>query len=118
MARSRWWECLPKVHLNAIRIGDSIVMLVDEFPEMGSVGPLTLKGSPMNVHLYVEDADAVFKTALQAGATVKMSLQNMFWGDRYGILVDPFGHIWAIATHLEDLTPTHIYEKMKSDGCM
>lgn len=73
-----------------IRIGDSAVMLVDEFPDWGSFGPKSLKGSPVTIHLYVEDVDAAFKRAVDAGATVKMPLADMFWGDRYGVLEDPF----------------------------
>ena len=96
-----------------IRIGDSVVMLVDEFPEWGSVGPKTLKGSPVTIHIYVEDADAAFKRAVDAGATVKLPLENMFWGDRYGVLEDPFGHHWSIATHIRDLTPEEIAQAMK-----
>jgi PhnB protein len=88
-----------------LKIGDSIVMLADEFPEWGSNGPLTLGGTPVTLHLYVEDADAAFNRAVEAGATVKMALNDAFWGDRYGQLADPFGHTWSIATHVKDLTP-------------
>lgn len=104
-----------------IRIGDSFVMLVDEFPDFGSFGPKALKGSPVTIHLYVEDVDAIFKQAVAAGATVKLPLENMFWGDRYGILEDPFGHLWSVATHIEDLTPEEIGEAAKrgmGSGCM
>ncbi len=86
-----------------IRIGDSAVMLVDEMPEFGSLGPAALHGTPVTLHLYVEDADAVFARAVEAGATVKMPLADMFWGDRYGIVIDPFGHQWSIATHIRDV---------------
>lgn len=91
-----------------IRIGDSMVMLVDEFPDYGSLGPKARKGTSVTMHLYVEDADAAFKQAIETGATVKMPLENMFWGDRYGLLEDPFGHSWSIATHIQDLTPEEI----------
>ncbi|WP_317205213.1 VOC family protein [Janthinobacterium sp.] len=99
-----------------LRIGDSPLMLVDEFPQWGSVGPKTLKGSPVTIHLYVEDADAVFAQALAAGATVKMPLQDMFWGDRYGVLDDPFGHHWSIATHVRDVSPEEM-QKAAQQGC-
>lgn len=99
-----------------IRIGDSAVMLVDEFPDWGSFGPKSLKGSPVTIHLYVEDVDAAFKRAVDAGATVKMALADMFWGDRYGVLEDPFGHYWSIATHLRDVSPDEMQQAMQK-GC-
>lgn len=95
-----------------VRIGDSSLMLVDEMPEWGSRGPRLLGGSPVTIHLYVEDADAVFAQAQSAGATVKLPLADMFWGDRYGQLEDPFGHRWSIATHQRDLSPAEIKEGM------
>jgi uncharacterized glyoxalase superfamily protein PhnB len=88
-------------------------MLVDDFPDFGSPGPLALKGSPVIIHLYVEDADAAFARAVGAGATAVMPLADMFWGDRYGVLQDPFGHKWAIASHKRDLTPEQVEEGMK-----
>ena len=93
-----------------IRIGDSPVMLVDEMPEWGSLGPKSLKGSPVTIHLCVEDADAAFKRAVGAGAKVKMALEDTFWGDRFGVLEDPFGHQWSIATHIRDMTPEEIQQ--------
>lgn len=87
-----------------IQIGDSKIMIADEYVEWGSIGPLTLKGSPVTLHCYVENADQAFAQAIAAGATVKMPLADMFWGDRYGILVDPYGHHWAIATHIRDVS--------------
>ncbi|MFI5323452.1 MAG: VOC family protein [Thermodesulfobacteriota bacterium] len=87
----------------ALRIGDSVIMLADEFLDWGSVGPETLKGTPVVIHLYVEDADSVFDQAVKAGATVTMPLEDMFWGDRYGKLRDPFGHSRSIATHKRDV---------------
>jgi PhnB protein len=87
-----------------ITIGDSIVMLADEFPEWGAVGPLTVGGSSVTLHLYVEDCDAAFNRAVEAGATAKMAPNDAFWGDRYGQLVDPFGHVWSVATHVKDVT--------------
>jgi uncharacterized glyoxalase superfamily protein PhnB len=94
----------------ALQIGDSQLFLADEFPERGVVGP---SGSPpVTIHLYVTDAEATFASAVEAGATVAMPLADMFWGDRFGKLVDPFGHHWSIAEHLEDLTPAQMQERM------
>lgn len=92
----------------AIRIGDSVIMLNDEFPQMGSVGPKKRGGTSVTIHLYVEDADALFAQAVAAGAKVIMPVQDMFWGDRYGLVEDPVGHAWSIATHQRDLTPEQI----------
>lgn len=97
-----------------IKIGDSTIMLVDEFPGFGCVGPKVLKGSSVTIHLYVKDSDASFKQAVDAGATVKMPIADMFWGDRYGVVEDPFGHIWSIATHKRDLTPEQMMEEMRN----
>jgi uncharacterized glyoxalase superfamily protein PhnB len=79
-------------------------MLAEEAPDWGSVGPETLKGTPVVIHLYVKDADSVFDQAVKAGATVKMPIAEMFWGDRYGQLQDPFGHVWSVATHVRDVS--------------
>lgn len=87
-----------------IKIGDSILMLNDEMPGMGAVGPQKLGGSPGSLHLYCDDADAVFNRAVAAGASVRMPMDDAFWGDRYGVVVDPFGHVWGIATRKRDLT--------------
>jgi PhnB protein len=101
--------------LNAqLRIGDSMLMLVDEFPEWGTAGPKALQGSPVTIHLFVDDVDAVVARAVAAGATVTMPVADMFWGDRYGVLQDPFGHLWSVATHQRDLTPQQIAEGMRS----
>lgn len=100
----------------AIRIGDSTVMLVDEYPEWGNKGPKALNGSPVIIHLYVANADAVFDQAIAAGAASTMPMADTFWGDRYGMVVDPFGHNWAIATHLRDMTPVQMAEASKP-GC-
>ena len=86
-----------------IRIGDSRIMLVDEFPEWCSFGPKSLKGSPVTIHLYVDDVDGFVARAVDAGAKITMPLQDMFWGDRYCKLEDPFGHHWSVATHLRDV---------------
>jgi uncharacterized glyoxalase superfamily protein PhnB len=99
-----------------VRIGDSMLMLVDEFPQWGSVGPKALKGSPVTLHLYVEDVDARVAQAVAAGATLTMPVADMFWGDRYGQVEDPFGHKWSIATHTRDLTPEEIKEGMAKMG--
>lgn len=88
-----------------IKIGDSIVMLSDEFPQMGASSPETLGGAPSSLLLYTKDADALFNQAVAAGAKVAMPISDMFWGDRYGKVTDPFGHGWQIATHKEDVTP-------------
>jgi PhnB protein len=93
-----------------LQIGSSRLYLADECPEYGSTGPNG--SSPVTIHLYVTDADAAFSRAVEAGATVKMPLADMFWGDRYGKVVDPFGHHWSIAEHLEDLTPEQMQERM------
>jgi PhnB protein len=95
-----------------LRIGDSMLMLNDEFPDWKVLGPQALGGTPVTVHLYVQDADAAWKRAVDAGCTVKMPLQDQFWGDRYGQLVDPFGHQWSIASHIEDPTPEEIQKRM------
>ena len=87
-----------------IQIGNSRVMLNDEFPEWGQLGPQSIGGTAVNLHVFVEDADAVFNAAVAAGATVTMPIDTAFWGDRYGKLLDPYGHDWAIATHVEDVS--------------
>lgn len=98
----------------AVRIGDSTVMLVDAFPDWGSVDPKALKGTPVTLHLYVNDADTIFNQAVAAGATVKMPIADMFWGDRYGQVTDPFGHHWSIATHIRDMTPEEMQQAMRA----
>ena len=96
-----------------IRIGDSAVMLVDEFADWGCFGPKALKGSPVTIHLYVENVDAAFERAVAAGAKAKMPVADMFWGDRYGIVEDPFGHNWSIATHMRDVSPEEMQKAMQ-----
>ena len=88
-----------------LQVGDSLVYLADERPQGATKAPSTLKGSSVVVHLYVEDVDAAFQRAVGAGAKVVQPLMDMFWGDRYGQVRDPFGHFWSIATHKEDLSP-------------
>ena len=88
-----------------LQIGDSRFFLGDESKEMGALAPPTIGGTPVTLNIYTEDCDAMIKRAVAAGATVKMPAADMFWGDRYGKVIDPFGHHWGIATHKEDLTP-------------
>ena len=96
-----------------IRIGDSAIMLSDDFPEHGGLGPKALNGSPVTIHLYVPDVDAVAARAVQAGATLTMPVADQFWGDRYGQLTDPFGHRWSVATHVREVDPSRWPEAMK-----
>ncbi|MEQ2010397.1 MAG: VOC family protein [Limisphaerales bacterium] len=95
-----------------IEIGGSVIMLADEFPHMGAVSPETLGGTPVFVHLYVPDADAMFANAVGAGAKAEQPMENKFYGDRSGTLLDPFGHRWTLATHVEDVTPEEIGRRM------
>jgi len=88
-----------------IQIGDSFIMMSDEMPAMGASSPQTIGGSPVTIHLYVEDADKIFNQAVEAGAKVTMPIMDAFWGDRFGTILDPYGHSWAIATHKIDMTP-------------
>ncbi len=101
-----------KLMHGCVQIGNSQLMLADDFPNWGSLDPNALKGSPVTIHLQVEDVDASFAQAIAAGATVTMPLADMFWGDRYGQLKDPFGHRWALATHKVDLSPEQIRDAM------
>lgn len=94
-----------------LTIGDSTIFLNDEFPEMGSRSPQTLGGVTGGLYLSVEDVDTVFKQAIEAGATEEMGVEDMFWGDRMGSLIDPFGHHWAIATHKEDVPPEELKKR-------
>lgn len=101
----------------AIRIGDSTIMLVDEMPEWDALGPKSLKGTPVTIHLFVADVDAFVARAVAAGARVTMPIADMFWGDRYGQIEDPFGHRWSVATHLRDMTPAEIQQAMQAMAC-
>ena len=96
-----------------IKIGDSLIMLADEMPGAGNRSPQSLNGTTSGVFLYVENADAVFNQAVSAGAQVETPLADMFWGDRYGKLKDPFGHSWSVATHKEDVAPAEMSKRMK-----
>ena len=91
-----------------LEIGDSVVMLADEFPEHLAYAPGHFGGSPVTLHLYVEDVDTVVARATGAGATLKRPIENQFYGDRSGTFVDPFGHVWHISTHIEDVSPDEI----------
>ncbi len=106
-----------KIMHAGIRIGDSMIMLVDEMPAWGSLGPNHRGGSAVTVHLQVEDSDRLFAQAVEAGATVKMPLDDMFWGDRYGIVVDPFGHEWSIATHVRDVSEEEMMKAAQEMEC-
>jgi len=96
----------------AIVIGDSTVMLAEEMPQWGSLGPKARQGTSVYIHLYVEDVDAFAARAVAAGATITMPITDMFWGDRYGQLEDPFGHRWSVATHTRDVTPEEMRNAM------
>jgi PhnB protein len=93
-----------KVMHAEVKIGDSVVMLADEHPEYGAVGPQTLGGTPVGLAVYVPDVDAVFGRAIEAGGKVERPVKDQFYGDRSGTLIDPFGHKWTVATHVEDLS--------------
>jgi PhnB protein len=94
-----------------IRIGDSVIMLADEYPDMGYRSPRALGGSPVSILLYVEDVDALFSRALAVGAIQTRALENQFYGDRTGTLTDPFGHVWTLATHVEDVPPDELQRR-------
>jgi PhnB protein len=100
-----------------IKIGDSPIMLADEFPEMGFLGPQSPGGSGVCIGLYVEDVDTCFNRAIAAGAKELRPVQNQFYGDRSGTLADPFGHVWTIGTHIEDLTPEEIQRRAMQQHC-
>lgn len=105
-----------KIMHASLRIGDSVIMLNEEMPEWGSFGPKHLKGSPVTIHLYVENVDAVFEQAVRAGAKVTMPIDDMFWGDRYGKVEDPCGHQWSIGTHMRDPSPEEMQKAMEEMG--
>ncbi len=99
--------------MGMITINGSPVMLVDENPQWGIIGPKSLKGTPVTIHLYVEDADAFVEKAVAAGAKITMPVAEQFWGDRYGVIEDPYGHKWSVATHVRDLNMDEIQQAMK-----
>ena len=94
-----------KVMHAALRVGDSMLMLNDEMPEYGALSPLANGGSGVTIHVYTEDVDSAYNRAVSAGAKVKMPLMDQFWGDRYGVVSDPYGHSWSLATHVKDMSP-------------
>ena len=96
-----------------IRIGGAVIMLGEACPERGVLGPKALKGSPVSIMLYVDDADAVASRAQKAGAKITQPVGDMFWGDRYGTLEDPFGHRWGVATHVRDVTEQEMRDAMR-----
>lgn len=102
-----------KVGHAELKIGDSIIMLADEMPGSGTRSPQSLHGTTAGIFLYVNGVDKVFDQAVAAGAKVETPLENMFWGDRYGKLMDPFGHSWSLATHIEDVAPQEMEKRMK-----
>src|SRR5262249_16632899 len=103
-----------KISHAELKIGDSVIFLADEMPNMNCKSPQSLGGTANNLFLYVEDVDKSFKQATDAGANVAMPVMDMFWGDRFGSFTDPFGHSWSMATHIEDLKPEEIEERGKA----
>jgi PhnB protein len=99
-----------------LEIGDSLIMLADEHREMGALAPPTVGGTPVGLHLYLENVDAVVQKAVAAGATLKRPVENQFYGDRLGSIVDPFGHLWHISTHVEDVSPEEIGRRAAALG--
>jgi uncharacterized glyoxalase superfamily protein PhnB len=97
-----------------LKIGDSIIFVTDERPEMGCISPQSLNGTPTSLYLYVKDVDKAFQRAVDAGGKVTMPVADMFWGDRFGTFSDPFGHNWGMSTHIEDLTAREIEEPAKA----
>jgi PhnB protein len=94
-----------------LEIGDSVIMLADEFADMGVRGPKSIGGTPVTISVYVEDVDGVFERALGAGATSVRPVENQFYGDRSGQFEDPFGHLWSVATHVEDVAPDEMEKR-------
>lgn len=120
--KSRFVTPDGKIMHAELQIGDSTLQLSDEFQEHESdiQSPHSLKATSCIIHLYVQDADKVFESAIKAGAKIKRNLDDMFWGDRYGQLIDPFGHVWSIATRIESVTPEQVKEraaKLAMQGC-
>lgn len=100
-----------KVGHAEIKIGAALLMLADEYPELKVVSPESLGGSPVTIHIYVEDVDALVERAVAAGAELRRPVQDQFYGDRSGLLVDPFGHVWSFATHKEDVSPEELQKR-------
>jgi PhnB protein len=99
-----------------LQIGDSVLMMADEHPQMGFVGPETIGGTPVSLMLYVEDVDGVWSKAIAAGSKELRPVQNQFYGDRTGTLQDPFGHVWTIGTHVEDVSPEEMERRAAEMG--
>ena len=95
-----------------LEIGDSVIMLADEHPEMNARGPRSIGGTPVSLHMYVEDVDSVFERAIDAGAKSVRPVEDQFYGDRLGSFEDPFGHHWNVATHVEDASPEEMSKRM------
>lgn len=96
-----------------LQIGDSVVMLADEFPDMGNLSPKSRGGTTVSLLLYVEDVDSSFRQAIESGASEKRPVENQFWGDRMGTLTDPFGHVWSLATTVEEVAPDEMQRRME-----
>jgi len=99
-----------------LSFGGPLLYVVDEFPEHGGKSPEALGGSPITIHLQVADADAIFNRATEAGCNVIMPLQEMFWGDKYGLLKDPYGHQWSVATTIREVSPEELQQAIQSMG--
>jgi PhnB protein len=97
-----------------LELGDSIIMLADEYPEMDARGPATIGGTPVSLHVYVEDSDATFERAIKAGAKALRSVEDRFYGDRSGQFEDPFGHRWDVSTHVEDVPPEEMSKRAEA----
>jgi uncharacterized glyoxalase superfamily protein PhnB len=113
--RATWTDGTTIMHAT-IQIGSSRLMLNDEFPEMGARGPIAIGGTPVSMFLYVEDSDAVFNAAVAAGATVAMPMNDAFWGDRWGIVADPYGHIWQLSTRKHNISIEDAQKAMAEMG--
>ncbi|WP_420625749.1 VOC family protein [Candidatus Poriferisodalis sp.] len=103
-----------KIGHSELALGDSLIMVADEFPEMGFVGPKSLGGTPVHMTVYVEDVDAIFAAALEAGASELRSVEDQFYGDRSGQFEDPWGHAWNVMTHVEDVDPEELARRSEA----
>jgi PhnB protein len=112
-ARERMRMAAPQGRVGhaELELGDSVIMLADEFPDMGARGPRAVGGTPVTVHVYVDDVDSVFDRALAAGANELQPVEDRFYGDRVGQFEDPFGHRWSVATHVEDVPPDEMAKR-------
>jgi PhnB protein len=114
--RMRMGDPSGKVGHAELAIGDSVIMLADEYPEMDAVGPKTVGGTPVTMSVYVEDVDATFDRAVKAGAKALRPVENQFYGDRSGQFLDPFGHRWTVASHIEDVPPDEMAKRAEAMG--